>query len=299
MAYPGAGTFDVPATPGDFTCTQAAAAFEDWLAKDKTLPGATASVELVIASKVIIPTQARHTVDTEDGAAADDVETIQTTSMEDGAILVLSSESADRVVTIVDSAGGVGEIQTVDGEDYVLDAVTKCITLELRGTVWQEIARTYDYEMEDAQNAQIVDHAWFIMSMIGGQQSGVYVYSPEGLDSLKVLPTASAESMQISVNKGAGIFEGLPFTYQPTTPVYTTLIAPVSKDRIDTVSIDPDTRAYVVTQGVEADVPLAPATPTGNLKLAEIYHAVGETAIYAASNSGQGYITDSRVYLNA
>ena len=79
-----------------------------------------------------------------------------------------------------------------------------------------------------------------------------------------------------------------------------TLVAPVADPRIDIVEIKWDDAqagpTITVKGGAEGAVPVAPTVDSGYLKLAEIYHVVGETHIDDA-DGGDGYITDTRTYL--
>lgn len=75
-----------------------------------------------------------------------------------------------------------------------------------------------------------------------------------------------------------------------STPTFT---APVSNPRIDLVTAD-STGTIAVVTGTEASSPTAPSYPANKVVLCEIYHVVGETAIYDNDNqqTGQGYISN-------
>jgi hypothetical protein len=80
------------------------------------------------------------------------------------------------------------------------------------------------------------------------------------------------------------------------TPTFT---APVSYPRIDLVTIN-SSGSIVIVNGTENASPVAPTFPNGSITLCEVYHVVGETAIYDNANqqSGQGYIqADVRPFL--
>ncbi len=70
------------------------------------------------------------------------------------------------------------------------------------------------------------------------------------------------------------------------TPAFT---APIANPRIDLVTID-NTGTIAIVQGTENASPVAPAYPAGKLVLCEVYNVVGETALYDAEQTGEGYI---------
>ncbi len=91
--------------------------------------------ELTIASGAVEPTRSAHRIDTESDAASDDLATLTVGSVNDGGLLLLTSEDAGRVVTVKD---GVGNIHTNAGADVPLD-VNQPMVLFLDGTDWYEI----------------------------------------------------------------------------------------------------------------------------------------------------------------
>lgn len=72
-----------------------------------------------------------------------------------------------------------------------------------------------------------------------------------------------------------------------------TFTAPTTNPRIDILTAD-SSGNLTITQGTEASSPTAPAYPTNKVVICEVYHVVGETAIYDndAQVSGQGYIVN-------
>lgn len=70
-----------------------------------------------------------------------------------------------------------------------------------------------------------------------------------------------------------------------------TFTAPSANPRIDILTID-STGTLGITEGTEAASPSAPSYPANKLVICEVYHVVGETAIYDndAQVSGQGYV---------
>lgn len=94
--------------------------------------------ELTIASGAITPTRSHHRVDTEADGATDDLETINTTSVSDGAILILRAENAGRTVVVKD---GTGNINLQSNRDFTIDDLEKKLVLQRRGTDWDEVSR--------------------------------------------------------------------------------------------------------------------------------------------------------------
>lgn len=98
--------------------------------------------------------------------------------------------------------------------------------------------------------------------------------------------------MTVSTTKGTAIITGI-FTGIGSSTTSATFVAPVTNPRIDIMQIS--TAGVVsIKAGTENASPSAPSVDAGNLKLAEIYHRVGETSIKNTDDSTNGYITDSR-----
>lgn len=104
-------------------------------------PGMVAQTTLTLATDAITPRFARHLVDTEGVASTDNLATINTTYLSDGAWLLLSAVSAARVVTVKNNSGSSPKIFTADGLDVILDSTSKKLLLERVGTTWVEIGR--------------------------------------------------------------------------------------------------------------------------------------------------------------
>jgi len=93
---------------------------------------------LVIASGSVTPTRSFHTVDTEGGAATDDLDTITAPSIAAvGAQITLRSASASRVVTVKDGTGNL----RIAG-DFVLNSTQDYITLMYDQGTWREMSRS-------------------------------------------------------------------------------------------------------------------------------------------------------------
>jgi len=76
------------------------------------------------------------------------------------------------------------------------------------------------------------------------------------------------------------------------------LIAPSSNSRIDAIVVNSESGNIEALTGVENASPVCPTVASHLLKIAEVYHRVGESAIYNTDTSGEGYITDYRTFIN-
>ena len=65
--------------------------------------------------------------------------------------------------------------------------------------------------------------------------------------------------------------------------------APASNPRIDVLSIN-SAGTLVRTAGAEAASPVAPAVPTGDIPICQVYNVVGQTKLYESNVAGSGYI---------
>jgi hypothetical protein len=119
-----------------------ATAFEDLRQVIAETAGTIAETELTIATGVITPTGAVHSVDTEADAATDVLDNILTTNMADGRLIILRSEDNARVTTITHQATGAGQVHAADSNDIVLDNTTQFVALQRRGADWYEVFRT-------------------------------------------------------------------------------------------------------------------------------------------------------------
>lgn len=114
---------------------------EDQLAGIKQLQGGSVISTLVLATDTATPTGGIHQVDTEGGAATDDLKNIAVTNIPDGRLLILSNVSASRTVRVWHSAGGSGQILLNSGNHFQLGDPSHYLILQRRNTSWQEIAR--------------------------------------------------------------------------------------------------------------------------------------------------------------
>jgi hypothetical protein len=86
----------------------------------------------------ITPDRSHHTVDTASDAASGDLDTIATTNLADGALLILSANNASRTIVLKHSADN---ILLADDNDFSLDDTDKRILLQRFGSNWYELAR--------------------------------------------------------------------------------------------------------------------------------------------------------------
>jgi hypothetical protein len=300
--FPATGRYDVPATPGDFTALEFAEAQEDWLAKCKQMVGGEwdSGTDLVtVASGVILPTQGMHTIRGE-GGVSDNLDRINYTNFCDGSLLLLRGQTATSStrVTIRHAQGGLGQINLAGGDSYLMSDVNM-ILLVRRDTYWYEVSRTYDSDAEIEQEARLDLYAAMINALWGGNggTSGIIAYgSNPGADSFLVRAT-SPVSMAIYAYNGMGFISSLAF--RMAIPVTTdAMVAPTANPRIDKVVYNTADEEIQIVTGAEAASPSEPATPSSCVALATVYHRVGETGIYNTDTSGEGYITDVRVFLN-
>ncbi len=115
------------------------------------LLGGSAASMLTIASGVILPITANHTIEGE-ASASDDLTNITTTNMPDGRILLITAYNASHVITVKDAAGGAGQIHLYNGADFALDSTTKWLLLKRVGTDWYEVMRNHHTVIQDSDN---------------------------------------------------------------------------------------------------------------------------------------------------
>ena len=94
-----------------------------------------AGAPLVIAAGSVTATSRFHTIDTEGAAPADDLDTITTAGVPDGAMLTLCAQDSARDVTVKNGAGNI-----FCGSDRVLSLANKTITLMKFGGGWRMVS---------------------------------------------------------------------------------------------------------------------------------------------------------------
>lgn len=115
-------------------------ALHDYL---RELPGLETIEPLVIAAGAVTPAKAVCTIDTEAGAATDDLTNIVTTHHPDGRFLWASNLASGKAVTVKHNAGGAGQIILADAADLTLSDPTQWLLLQRVGADWKEKGRFY------------------------------------------------------------------------------------------------------------------------------------------------------------
>ena len=113
--------------------------------------GGAPITELTIASGVITPTAAFHSVDTESSTPSDTLDTVEVTNHPEGRIVVLRCGDAGRAITLKHAAGGTGQMLLRDNADLALSNVNDFVWLQRVGTSWVEILRS------GPQTASLID----------------------------------------------------------------------------------------------------------------------------------------------
>ncbi len=114
-----------------------------WLkAKLALFPGYSADSTLTIAANTILPTKGNHNIETAGGGATSDLETITTTNLDDGRILVITCLNPSHVVVVKHAAGGAGQVHLNDGLDYSLNSLSSFLMLKRVGADWYELSRS-------------------------------------------------------------------------------------------------------------------------------------------------------------
>jgi hypothetical protein len=294
--FPAEGAFDI----GSQTKSDMADLFEQVLAATKQLPGAHYVTQLQIASGVLTPVLAAHNVYAENGDPTDDLNTLATTYVRNGHILFLSNWRSGQTITIKHLSGGIGQLCLATQEDWDLE-YGGMIAFRCDGTWWMEIIRSQDHDADDVQDGRLDELDWWICQAFGGGSDGVIGIGATPSSSLSVYATTPS-SMAVTVAAGQGMYRSAPFR-RASGGNYSSMIAPVSNPRIDTVAVCTTDDVYavgtvVVHTGVEAASPVAPTVDTNELLLAWVHHRVGETTIENADDTTNGYIEDARTPLN-
>ena len=132
---------------------------------------------------------------------------------------------------------------------------------------------------------------------IAGNGSGLMAFGSAPNDTFK-LEATDPESMSVNVGAGLGFLNFVPIV-KDEVEQSDAMVAPVADDRIDCVCVNVDTGAIVFVTGEEASSPVAPSvTNELYLKIGEIYHRPGESAIYDTDTVGEGYIYSKETPFN-
>lgn len=96
---------------------------------------------LEIKSGAIQTYNSFHIIDTEGGAASDELTTIDSTNLTSGQILVLQSRTSARPITVKD---GTGNLSLSTNQDFIMDSSANTIMFILKNKTWYEISRSYN-----------------------------------------------------------------------------------------------------------------------------------------------------------
>ncbi len=146
------------------------------------------------------------------------------------------------------------------------------------------------------QKAEILRLQNYLALLYGGT-TGVIAYPPQGLLSLR---TEGDDDMSLTFNKGKAFYDSHPSELTGDWESGN-IPAPVSNPRIDWLGINCANETPVMIEGTEAASPSVPATPADHLKLGELLLRTTSVKILlwgVADDSVNGFITDSRVWLN-
>jgi hypothetical protein len=132
------------------------------------------------------------------------------------------------------------------------------------------------------------------LAQILGASGSDFVLSAGSGDELQVVATTTP-NMTVTIKAGAAWISSYlaGIDADETLPESGSFTAPTTNPRIDTMYISTSGKSGIET-GIESVSPGAPSAPTGSLKIAEVYHRVGEASIQDSDDSVNGYITDTR-----
>jgi hypothetical protein len=104
-------------------------------------PGGNPDSMLTISAGSVTPTQFSHEIETEGGAATDDLTTIDQTNIPDGGLLLITPVNTAHTVVVKHNVGGTGKILTDGAADFTMDGNQKLL-LRRKGATWVEVFRT-------------------------------------------------------------------------------------------------------------------------------------------------------------
>ncbi len=109
----------------------------------QSVVGTQPETELTIATGSVTPTTCNHTLDTEADADFDDLTNIALNNMLNGQLLMLRIVDPGRGVTLVNQAGGDGQMVLANAEDIFLNTIDRWIVFKLNGVNWEEMWRSW------------------------------------------------------------------------------------------------------------------------------------------------------------
>lgn len=117
-----------------------------WLAATRQLMGGSVPQSKTIASGTFTPDEDKTffiLVDTEGGAATDDLDRLALTNIPDGSHVALQATNTARTVVVRHAQGGSGQFLLVNAANFSLDDSEKLIVFRLSGTSFIEINRSW------------------------------------------------------------------------------------------------------------------------------------------------------------
>jgi hypothetical protein len=211
--------------------------------------------------------------------------------------LALGTTPSNEQTVIFDINGTNVQFQAVTGSPTNPgDVKAAGFVTNLFSALQNPTVTTSTYIALSAANAQLVQYLGFGLATGGTTITpfslNTSTYSPLTSFSASTTVTSgtwTAQTMQLYVEPGTYYVGTTRVLFLGgSTPTFT---APVSHPRIDLVTAD-STGTIALVTGTENASPVAPSYPANKLVLAEIYHVVGETALYDVDNqqTGQGYV---------
>lgn len=129
MTLPASGYFSTALLTTAFQTSMDA--FRDVVAQ---MLGSQARSEIVISGGAATAVRAMHTIDTEGGASTDELDTLDCTALENGAIVFLFAEDAARVVELRHNQTGPYQLLMRDGQSVFLDTLNRMIAFRVDKT---------------------------------------------------------------------------------------------------------------------------------------------------------------------
>jgi len=168
--------------------------FEDWLRQSYSLLGMAAQESRAIQGDVLAPQRARVVVDTQGGAAADDLTSITAgTFFSAGAIICISSTSQARKITV---RSGVGNVVLKTSTFVLSDPFCK-LWLQFGGSAWGEIDRDYGQDWAQFRAHHQLDGSSPVAGQPATYRHANGVDAAAGTSQIAVMtPAATAVALQ-------------------------------------------------------------------------------------------------------
>jgi hypothetical protein len=143
MAYtlPADGVFTT--NPSAYNVAQAKGDQNSLLGVVRRMGGGLPRQTYVINGDAITPDHAVIALDTEGGAAADNLKNMLTTNMPDGRIVILSILSSARKVTLQNAGSGSGPLLMAGSVNFLINTTDTWIAFIAIGGAWWEMWRNY------------------------------------------------------------------------------------------------------------------------------------------------------------